>query len=224
MGEQSKIWIKPGEYGFAREKNKEHIQWPDSVKDSEELKQKLREEEIYFEVELLDWIIRSDILGDGNLMKTYEIISKGYDRCGENDDVYVDYTISKLNEKSEETILETGIDELISMKDHRHWSIEHNESKFTYTMGKILKSMKLDEKSFVVVRYDWLVENDKKVIQKYELTENTRLKYHIFFKKMVKVEDFYNNGTVFRKVIKRGEGTASPFGDSTVYLKTLKQE
>jgi len=60
-GEIAKIWIKPGEFGFGRERFPEALQWPDLVKDDEELKQKLRDEEIYYEIELIDWIERSDV-------------------------------------------------------------------------------------------------------------------------------------------------------------------
>lgn len=79
-GEIAKIWIKPGEYGFGREKHPETLEWPELVRGDEEMKEKLRKDEIYYEIELLDWIVRSDVLGDGMLMKTFEIVASGYDR------------------------------------------------------------------------------------------------------------------------------------------------
>ena len=243
-GECAKIWIKPGEYGFAREKHADVLQWPDSVKDNEELKQKLKDEEIFYEIELIDWIVRSDLLGTGELMKTYEVVAEGYDRCGEDDEVIFDYTISKITADSQFEKIDSGDDEKFSMIDsvqkvassdpasdaeqklgaHEHHYLNPsidlmNNGKFTYVMKKILKSMKLGEKSSTVVQYSWLQKHDIHAIEKYQLKENERLKLDLNFKNMVHIQDFYNDGTVYKKLLKKGKGTASPLSDSIVKLQ-----
>ena len=247
-GEIAKIWIKPGEFGFGRENNPEALQWPELVKDNEELKQKLRDEEIYYEIELIDWIVRSDLIGDGQLMKTFEIVATGYDRCGDDDEVIFDYKISKLNEKSEDEELEKGENEVYSMisKETHGSNINsahsealdkklgistaspkvlnpsldlQNDGKFTPVMRKILKSMKLGEKSFTVVQYSWMQKHDPEGIEKYKMKETERLKIDITFKKLVHIEDFYKDGTVYIKTLEKGTGTESPLSDSFVALK-----
>lgn len=202
------------------------------------------EEEIYYEIEVVDWIVRSDILGNGLLMKTYITVANGYDRCGDHDEVIFDYTISKLNKKSEETIIDEGKDQKYSMidwnsskssqnlskeltdkmgfpvKEHLNPSLDLiNDGKFTFTMRKILKSMKLGEKSFTIVQPEWIKNNDHEAIQRYELEENERLKLEIYFKNMLHIEDFFKDGTCYKKVLKRGKGTASPMSDSTVSVQ-----
>jgi len=40
---------------------------------------------IYYEVQILDWIKRADLDGDGMLMKTYIKVGQGSERCRDND-------------------------------------------------------------------------------------------------------------------------------------------
>lgn len=70
-GEKSKIVIKP-ESGFNPEKDfhKETLQIPSLIKDDPAKIERLRSEVIVYEVEVLDWTIKVDIIGDGHLMKT----------------------------------------------------------------------------------------------------------------------------------------------------------
>ena len=180
--ECGKIWIKPGEYGFARTKNSDVIQWPELVKDNEELKNKLKTEDIFYEIELLDWIVRSDILGNGQLIKNYETVSQGYDRWGDWDDIIIDYSIIRLDDKSQKHIIDQATDENVSMMDHTKWKDIDYDSKFTFAMAKVLKSMKLDEVSNTVIQYSYLKDQDPKAIQKYELNEQDRLMIDINFK------------------------------------------
>jgi len=121
--------------------------------------------------------------------------------------------------KSELHIIDQGTDERISMMNNDMWGHPLNDHKFTYSMAKVLKSMKLGEKSSTIVQYSWMKEKDMKAIEKYGIEQNERLKLDLNFKNMLKVEDFYHDGTVFKKVLKKGDGTASPYTDSTVHLQ-----
>jgi len=213
------------------------------TKDNEELKKKMLEEEIYYEIEVVDWIVRSDILGDGQLMKTFQNVAKGYDRCGDNDQVIFDYTISKLNKNSEEEVIESGKDEKFSMidwntgkdqkfsseltddlgfpvKERINPSIDLiNDGKFTHAMKKILKSMKLGEQSYTILQNSWLQKHDQEAIEKYQLGDDNRLKLSLHFKNMMHIEDYFHDGTCYRKMLKKGNGTASPLSDSWVQVK-----
>jgi hypothetical protein len=171
----------------------------------------------------VDWVVRSDILGDGQLMKTYTTVAKGYDRCGDHDEVIFDYTISKLNKKAEETVIDEGRDQRYSMidwnsskssqnlskeltdkmgfpvKEHLNPSLDLiNDGKFTFSMRKVLKSMKLGEKSFTIIQPEWLKKNDHEAIQRYELEEGDRLKLDLYFKNMLHIEDFFRDGTCYK--------------------------
>jgi len=179
-------------------------------------------------------------------MKTFEVVSRGYDRCGNDDEVIFDYKISKLNEKSEDEILETGENQvfsMISMETHGADFIPENseeqklgtsavptkvlnpsldlqnDGKFTFVMRKLLKTMKLGEKSFTVIQYSWMQKHDTEGIEKYTMKETERLKIHITFKKLVHIQDYYQDGTVYIKTLDPGEGTSSPLSDSFVALK-----
>lgn len=217
-GECSKIWIKPGDYGFGRAKNSEVLQWPELVKDNEELKNQIKNEEIYYEIEIVDWIVRSDLLGDGQLMKNYDFVSNSYERCGDYDDIVIDYKIIRLDKDKVRHTLDEGVDERISMIHNDTWSKVDSSSKFTFAMVKVLKSMKLYEKSNTIVYYSYLKEKDHRAIEKYSLEDSDRLIYDISFKNMLKVEDFYHDGTVYKKILRKGDGTASPFTDSEIKL------
>ena len=66
--------------------------------------------------------------------------------------------------------------------DHTKWKDIDYDSKFTFAMAKVLKSMKLDEVSNTVIQYSYLKDQDPKAIQKYELNEQDRLMIDINFK------------------------------------------
>lgn len=76
-----------------------------------------------------------------------------------------------------------------------------DEDKFTFVMKRVLKSMKLGEKSFTVIQKPWLEKFDKEGIEKYDIKDNERLKIDLTFKGMIHIEDFYKDGTVYRKVL-----------------------
>jgi hypothetical protein len=215
-GECGKIWIKPGEYGFGRTKNPDVLQWPTLVKDDEELKNKLKNEEIYYEIELVEWIVRADLLGDSQMIKTYETVATGYDRCGDDDDIDFDYKVIKLDSQSVRHTIEEGKDQHLSMTNFYQWGDVKSTSKFTFTFAKVLKTMKLGEKSSTIVLYSYLENKDQKAIEKYNVTPDERLMYEIEFKKVLKVEDYYHDGEVYKKVLRAPKSTASPFTDSWV--------
>lgn len=94
-----------------------------------------------------------------------------------------------------------------------------DQDKFTFVMKRVLKSMKLGEKSFTVVQKPWFEKHDKEGIEKYDIKDNERLKIDLTFKEMIHIEDFYKDGTVYRKVLRKGETTASPLSDSLVAIR-----
>jgi FKBP-type peptidyl-prolyl cis-trans isomerase 2 len=65
--EKAKVKILPGENSFTDDQPE--LEYYSA---SEDVMKEMKEQTIYFEVKVLSWIKRSDLDGDGMLMKTYE--------------------------------------------------------------------------------------------------------------------------------------------------------
>jgi hypothetical protein len=66
-GEKSRIMIKP-KYGYNHEKNKDIVIIPKGWEDKVD---QLRKRRVFFEVKLIDWIVRHDLDGDGIFIKSF---------------------------------------------------------------------------------------------------------------------------------------------------------
>ena len=72
-GEASKIKIKPGKYCYVEE-NKSLLYYTED----ESVMKSMREDGVFFLVELIDWVTRVDLLGDRQLIKTINKRGEGF--------------------------------------------------------------------------------------------------------------------------------------------------
>jgi len=84
--EQSLIMVKP-KWGYNHPEYFDQVEIPAGW---EEKKNVLRSRRAFFEVRLLDWIVRHDLNADGNIMKTIVKKGVGYDRPSPNDQLCLD--------------------------------------------------------------------------------------------------------------------------------------
>ena len=99
-GEKSKIMVKP-RYGYAMPDYARTIQFPEGWTEGEKMKE-LKRRRAFFEVKLIDWIVRHDLLGEGSLMKTIHERGTGYDRPAQHDEIAFNLKVFQKNEAGEE--------------------------------------------------------------------------------------------------------------------------
>ena len=90
-GEKSKVMIKP-KYGYAMPEYQGLVELPEGWTEGERREELMRRRS-FFEVKLLDWIVRHDLLGEGSLMKTIHKRGTGYDRPTTHDEVVFDLKV-----------------------------------------------------------------------------------------------------------------------------------
>tara|TARA_B110000305_G_C19177096_1_gene510167 strand:+ start:467 stop:763 length:297 start_codon:yes stop_codon:yes gene_type:complete len=84
-GEKARIMIKP-KYGYNNPANREKVVLPKGWEEPEKLKFLIKKR-VFFEVKLLDWIVRHDINGDGLLIKTLHQRGAGFERACLHDEI-----------------------------------------------------------------------------------------------------------------------------------------
>ena len=94
------------------------------------------------------------------------------------------------------------------------------DKSITITMRKVLESLKRNEQSQTTVKKEFVNDNDKDLIQMLGSDYNSEKDLIIDAEllKLVKVEDWFKDGTTFKKVIRKGKGR-QPAIDSTVKCK-----
>lgn len=90
-GEKARVMIKP-KWGYNCEKNRDIVFFPRGWTDGEK-KKMLQTRRVFFEVKLIDWIVRHDINGDGLLVKTVLQKGSGFERVTLNDEIVIDLKI-----------------------------------------------------------------------------------------------------------------------------------
>lgn len=79
--EQSLIMVKP-KWGYNHPEFGDQVETPAGWEDRKAV---LKSRRAFFEVTLLDWIVRHDLNADGNILKTIVQKGVGYDRPSPND-------------------------------------------------------------------------------------------------------------------------------------------
>ena len=90
-GEKSRIMIKALE-GFGKPETAGSVEFPEGWTDGEKKKQ-LQTRRIFYEVKLISWVIRHDLLGDKHLLKTIHERGDGYDRPSQYDELFFDLKV-----------------------------------------------------------------------------------------------------------------------------------
>ena len=81
-------------------------------------KKALQTKRTFYEVKLVDWVVRHDLLGDKNLLKTIHERGDGYDRPTMYDELYFDLKVFQKTEDGTETIFQEFEGEEHLMTDH----------------------------------------------------------------------------------------------------------
>ena len=93
-GEKSKVMIKP-KWAFRHKETRDLLRIPAGW-NTEEKTNILRKRRVYYEVKLLDWVVRHDLDADGMLMKTILKRGTGYDRPFDFDEITIDMKVYQL--------------------------------------------------------------------------------------------------------------------------------
>lgn len=146
--EKAKIKIKK-KYGFGRKLNTEALRFPVGYEEIDSEKRKrLISKGIIYEVQLVDWVERIDIEGEGNFLKTFIVkpVLKEWERATERDEC--DITVKAFY---------TSDDVLFSKEN---WKTYPADEELPESFRKILESLKRTEHSSVQLKASYLQEQD----------------------------------------------------------------
>jgi hypothetical protein len=173
---------------------------------TEELFEILKTKVVYWEVELHDWLVRVDIDGDGLLMKTVHQKGKGYDRPYEIDEINFNMKIYQ----GEKIIFDKDDIKIICS----------NEEYLSNTIRKILKSMKKKEYNSTIIKKEFILEEDPEILERFPgIDKDQDLEIDMTLHSVVKVDNWYKDGYVISKRLKKGVGSGSPYLDGIVACK-----
>lgn len=90
-GEKAKVMVKAA-YGYGHTETAGALVYPEGWTEGEK-KRQLQSKRTFYEIKLIDWVVRHDLLGDGQLIKTILETGSGYDRPSLYDEVYLDLKV-----------------------------------------------------------------------------------------------------------------------------------
>lgn len=209
-GEKAKIKIKK-KYGFGRKENVDKLKVPPGYEEEGENRTRLMTKGIIYEVKLIDWIERIDIEANGNFLKTFitKPISKEWERPSERDEISISI---KAFYKPEEPIY---------VKEN--WETIVDDPALFLTFRKILESLKRGEHSSVLVKSNFISEEDKPLVEALgdKYIEGQDLTVEMQLHSLIKVEDWFKDGgACLKRVLRKGKG-ASPNTDSIIKGKKM---
>lgn len=203
--EKAKIKIKK-KYGFGRKEQVDKLRFPQGYEEEgSDSRNRLISKGIIYEVQLLDWIERMDLEADGNFLKTTLVKGpkKEWEKPTDRDEIIVNISVKQ----KDSTLLEKN-----------NWETNMIDNELTITLRKIIESMKRTEKCSVVVKNSFVQENDEAL--KRLLVSDSDLVVEIELVSLVKVEDWFKDGSTFKRTLRKGKGS-SPQYDSTIKSKTI---
>jgi len=222
--EVAKIRIKKKKYGFGRKLQVEKLRFPPGFQEEGESRTRLLSKGVIYEVHLLDWTDRTDIDGNGCFLKTIVTPAdyKEYQKPTERDEVVITVSVSMV-----------GTDPAIAPDTTRTelyrkeaWATNLESEELAQSLRKILETMKLGEKSQVLVSLKHIQEHDTPVwetlVGKAEeagIALEGHLLVDVELHSLVKVEDWFKDeaGTGLKRLLKKGKGS-HPNIDSEVEL------
>ena len=83
-------------------------------------------------------------------------------------------------------------------------------------MKKLLKSLKVGEKSLCDIKKDYLLKNDKGFCDKAGISLESDLQVQMELHEFVRVDDFYHDKTTTKKQLRSGKIGTHPSFDSAV--------
>lgn len=83
--------VKP-QWGYAMSQYQDRIEFPEGYTEGAQ-KDKLLTKRAFFEIKLHSWVVRHDLDGDGQILKTIFKRGVGYDRADRLDEIVIDIKI-----------------------------------------------------------------------------------------------------------------------------------
>lgn len=159
--------------------------------------------ELYFsekkvKVKLTDWVIITDILEDGSLLKTLLHKGDGYDYVEFKDDVRVKIRIYQGDTEYENS--------------ERDYYCE--VPQIPTGLFEIVKSMKLKERSTISIKHSYYKAN----FEGFPEVQEGDVYMEITILKLNKVEDMYLDGAFYRKTVVEGKAGVTPNDNATVKI------
>ena len=177
---------------------------------------------------LLDWVDRTDIDGNGNFLKTYlqEAPKREWEKPAEVDEIKISAYLS-LTET--DPALDESQEEIKYLIEKPEWETNLADSMLPWTVRKVIETMKRGERSSVLIKRTYVKEENPEFwAHILELCGGADLSDAGFFlltlelHTLIKVEDWYKDGTTFKKILRKGKGD-QPNSDSVVKCKFTAQ-
>jgi hypothetical protein len=218
-GEKAKIRIKK-KHGFGRPLRQDELNFPkDYDVEGSENKERLTSEQIIYEVELVDYIERFDIEGNGDFLKYYDVRAEKneWETPTDMDEVRFDVSVKQRSE--------ADAAQFVELYSEKAWDTTMEDDRITITIRRALVSFKRGEKSMVEVRSTFAPQEDKDLVALLEKSE-AKQKYdpgkplfiEIRLLRLVKTEDWFKDGSTLVRTLRKGRGR-NPYIDSTVKLR-----
>jgi hypothetical protein len=177
-----------------------------------ERRQRLMSKGIIYEVKLLDWIERVDIDANGNFLKTTIVhaAKKEWEKPSETDEVEVSVKLYHFNDDPS-----SDLDSLIKSKEpieeRNLWKHSLTGVEMPFSLRNILETMKRCEHTQTIVKSHLVSEQDpglwKHVTEKIgEVSKSSYFVIDCQLHSFIKIEDWFNDGTTFKRVLKKGKG------------------
>ena len=77
-GEKARVMVKAA-YGYAHRETAGAVEYPEGWGEGER-REMLQTRRTFYEIKLIDWVVRHDLLGEGSMIKTIYERGEGYDR------------------------------------------------------------------------------------------------------------------------------------------------
>ncbi|TNV81229.1 hypothetical protein FGO68_gene13209 [Halteria grandinella] len=214
QNERSKVRIKKKRYGF-----KQNMRMPKGFEGESELRQRLLSKGIIYEVKLHEWVDRTDLLGDGCLLKRQiqDGNKKDWEKPTDRDEIVFNLRATLYDQDPNVTSEEQKGIEFFNRQD---WSTHLQDPEITPALLKIIESLKKGEHSEVAVKTKYIKENDPAVWELLEekgALESGWVIVDAELKSLVKVTNWYADapGTGLKRILKKGKGS-SPNIDSVI--------
>lgn len=209
-GEKARIMVKPA-FGYANDKFLDQLEYPEGFQEGPG-KVEIMNRRAFFDVKLIEWTVKHDILGDGNIMKTILKRGTGYDRPRNFEELEIDLLVYAEGQKESPFV------------NLQKKSLSMTDDLITPVVRKILNSMKPDEVAEAVVLREYVENIDPDFKTRHpDFESDKKLCVDINLLKMQRVDDLYYDQSVFVRSLRPGQGSASPFNDCSVTLKVKIQ-
>ena len=158
----------------------------------------LQTRRIFYEVRLISWVVRHDLLGDKALLKTISERGDGYDRPTMYDELYMDL---KVYQKAAE---EGGVDTVFEdVTEAEH--LMTDKEIITPVIKRVLQSMKKGEISSCCVPPAYVEQNDPEFKTRHtDFKPDQSLFVDVNLKGLCAIQDLYKDKTIFYKSLKKG--------------------